>query len=305
MLENIFTVANQVVILFILIAIGAICRKTKLLGDNAVSSMTNLILYIVTPCVIINSYTREFKPDMLKGLLITAVAAIISFIINIILAHTLLHDKDSKRERVIRFSSVFSNCGYMSIPLQNAILGADGVFYGATYIAIFNIVLWTYGVRLMSGDKNSISLKKIFINPGIIGTVLGLIVFLSPVKPLSTISEPIGHLAALNTPIPMLIIGYHLMGSGFKLKGFPVYLSMFLKLILFPSLMFSGLYLFGIRGTVLISSVTSVAAPVAAATTMFSDKFGGDTPLSAAMVSVTTLISIITMPLIIGIAMAL
>lgn len=305
MLENILTVANQVVILFILIAVGAICRKTKLFCEKAVSSMTNLILYIVTPCVIINSYTREFKPDMLKGLLITTVAAIISFVINILLSHSLLHDKDDKRERLIRFASVFSNCGYMSIPLQNAILGADGVFYGATYIAIFNIVLWTYGVRLMSGDKKSISLKKIFVNPGIIGTVLGIIVFLSPVKPPSTISEPIGHLAALNTPIPMLIIGYHLMGSGFKLKGFPVYLSMFLKLILFPTIMFLGLYLYGIHGTVLISSVTSVAAPVAAATTMFSDKFGGDTPLSATMVSVSTLISIITMPLIIGIALAI
>ncbi len=305
MLENILTVGNQVLILFILIAVGFVCRKRNIFSDSAVAGLTNFVLYIVTPCVIINSYLREYNPEMLSGLLITVIAAFISFAVNILIAHFTLHDKDEKSEKVIRFASVFSNCGYMSIPLQNAVLGSDGVFFGATYIAVFNIVLWTYGVLLMSGDKNNISVKKFLINPGIIGTALGLIVFFSPVKLPYVIAEPVSYLAALNTPVPMMIIGYYLAGSSFRIKGASVYLSMFLKLIVFPLLMLLGLYLAGIRGVVLASSVTSVAAPVAAATTMFSEKFGGNTPLSASMVSVSTLLSIITMPVIIGISMAI
>lgn len=305
MLGNILTAATQVIILFILIGVGVVTKKTKIFDAKAVKGLTDFILYIVTPCVIINSYCREFDAKMLNGLLITLAAAFVSFAVNILITHLTVHSADKKSEKVLRFSSVFSNCGYMSLPLQAAVLGNDGVFFGATYIMAFNIVQWTYGVLLMSGDKKNISVKRFLINPGVIGTVLGLAAFLSPVKLPSVISQPIAHLAALNTPIPMVIIGYHLAGSGIKLKGGTAYFTIFLKLIVFPLIMLSGLYLFGLRGTLLTSSVISVAAPVAASTTMFSDKFGGNTPLSASMVSVSTLLSVLTMPVIIGIAMAL
>jgi len=305
MTENILTVGNQVLVLFILIGVGFICNKRKIFGDEAVKGMTTLVLYIVTPCVIINSFCREFDPKMLKGLLIAIVAAFVSYAVNILVAHLTVHDSDKKREKVLRFASVFSNAGYMSLPIQSAILGNEGVFYAAAYIAVFNIVLWTYGVFLMSGDSKNITASKLFFNPGIIGTAIGLAVFISPVKLPQVIGTPIGYLAALNTPIPMMIIGYHLAAGGLKFKGLNVYWSMILKLIIFPVIMFAGLYICGIHGALLVSLVISVAAPVAAATTMFAEKFGGDTPLSAATVSVTTLISILTMPLIIGIAMAI
>ena len=96
---------------------------------------------------------------MLKGLGITFAASLLSHAATIVIAHLFIHDKDKRRENVLRFGAVFSNCGYMSLPLQNALLGADGVFYGATYIAVFNIVMWTYGVFLMDGGVKSISLK--------------------------------------------------------------------------------------------------------------------------------------------------
>ena len=304
MLENILTVGNQVFILFILIAIGFCCNKAKLFGDIAVKGMTNLVLYIVTPCVIINSFCREFNSQMLKGLLITVAVAIITYIIFILLSLVVIHDKDIKRERVLRFGSVFANCGFMSLPLQAAILGPDGVFYGAVYIAIFNITFWTYGVYLMSGDIKNVSGKKLILNPGIIGTILGMIVFFIPYELPTTLKTAISHMAALNTPVPMIVIGYHLAATGLKIKGVPVYLAMLLKLIIFPFIMLFGCLAFGISGTIMISLVISAASPIAAVTTMFSERFGQDTPLSASIVSISTLISIITMPIIIGIAMA-
>ncbi len=302
MLDNILIVGTQVVILFVLIAVGFICNKTKLFNDKAIKSITDFVLYIVAPCVIINSYEREFDPSMLNGLLITIAASVISYALNIIIVHLIIHDKDKRRENVLRFGAVFSNCGYMSLPLQNALLGADGVFYGATYIAIFNIVLWTYGVCLMDGGTKNISFKKIVFNPGIIGTVLGFAIFLLSFKLPSVISEPIAYLAALNTPLPMIIIGYHLANAGFKIKGVSAYLSIFFRLIVSPLLMLGGLYLCGIRGTILVACVIAAAAPYAAATTMFSQRFGADTPLSAACVSVTTVLSVITMPVIVAFA---
>lgn len=302
MIDNIFTVATYVIILFVLIGTGFICNKTKVLSTEGVRSMTDFTLYIVTPCVLINSYQRDFDADMMHGLIITLIASFVSFALNILIAHLAVHDKDKRREKTLRFGTVFSNCGYMSLPLQSAMLGADGVFYGATYIAVFQIMLWTYGVMVMSGDFKNISLKKLIINPGIIGTVLGLVVFIFSVKIPFIISEPISFFAALNTPIPMVIVGYHLADASLKIKGANAYLAMALRLIVSPIIMLMGLYLFGISGTVMVACVIAASAPVAAAGTMFAEKFGGDTGLSSATVSVTTLLSVITMPIIVGIA---
>ncbi len=302
MIDNILTVATYVIILFVLIGTGFVCNKTKILSTEGVRSMTDFTLYIVTPCVLINSYQREFSADMMKGLIITIIATVVSFAANILIAHLTVHDKDKRREKTLRFGTVFSNCGYMSLPLQSAMLGADGVFYGATYIAIFQIMLWTYGVMVMSGDFKNISLRKILINPGIIGTVLGVAIFIFSVKIPFVISEPISFFAALNTPIPMVIVGYHLADASLKIKGANAYLSMVLRLIVSPVIMLAGLYLCGISGTVTVACVIAASAPVAAAGTMFAEKFGGDTGLSSALVSVTTLLSVITMPIIVGIA---
>ena len=300
MLENVFMVANNVLVLFVLVFVGFMCNKIKLLSEKAVSDLTSFVLYIVTPCVIINSYQREFDKQMLVGLAIMIAAAFVSFAINIALAHLLVKDPDKRREKTLRFGAVFSNCGYMSLPLQEAMLGEIGVFYGATYVAVFQIVLWTYGVIVMSGDTKNLSLKKIILNPGVLGTLVGVMLFVCSISLPFTLHEPIKHFAALNTPIPMIIVGYHLAGSSFKIKGLSAYVSMAFRLIISPALMILGLWLFRITGDIMVACTIAVASPVAATTTMFSGKFGGDTPLSATLVSMTTLMSIITMPLVVG-----
>lgn len=302
MFQNILMVGSYVFILFVLIGVGFFCNKFKLLKASGISDMTDFVLYIVTPCVLINSFERDFDKNLLMGLLITVIAAILSFAANILIAHLLVHDRDKIKEKTLIFGSVFSNCGYMSLPLQSAILGQEGVFYGATYIAIFQIMLWTYGVIEMGRDIKKISLKKILINPGVIGTLVGMVIFLFSIKLPFVVSEPIGFLAALNTPVPMVIVGYHLANANLKIKGLSTYVSMVLRLIISPLLMLFGLYLCRVTGVVLVACVIAAAAPCAAVTSMFSDKFGGDVKTSAALVSLTTLLSIITMPIVVGIA---
>jgi len=110
------------------------------------------------------------------------------------------------------------------------------------------------------------------------------------------------HLVALNTPIPMVIVGFHLAGASLKISGFSAYVSSVLRLIVSPLMMVLGLYICGISGDVAVACTIAASAPVAAATTMFSDKFDGDTTLSATIVSLTTIISIITMPLVVALA---
>ncbi len=298
MFINVFT---QVVILFILILIGVVLTKANILTEKGVSSMTDMVLILVTPCVIIKSFVREFDKSVLKNLLISFLIAFLAHIGFIILSHLIIHSKEKATERVLRFGSIFSNCGYMSIPLQQALLGDIGVFYAASYVAIFNLFIWSYGIISMSGDKKYLTPKKMVFNPGMIGLGIGLIVFLFAIPLPKLVLEPISYMASLNTPLPMIIIGYHLTKSNllYGLKSFKCILAMGLKLILFPVLALGVMFLCGVRGDMLVSSVISCSAPTAAITTMFASKFSADTPLSVNMVSLSTIISLISMPCII------
>lgn len=301
MFLNVFT---QVVILFILIFLGAILTKTGVFTEKGISSMTDMVLLLVTPCVIIKSFIREFDSTTFKKLLISFLIAILSHIGFIILSRVLLRDKNERSQKVLQFGVIFSNCGYMSIPLQQALLGDDGIFYGASYIAIFQIFIWSYGLLLMSGDKKVLSPKKMLINPGVIGVSIGLIIFLLSIPVPKVIAEPISYIASLNTPLPMMIIGYHLMKSNILegLRNIKCFFAIGIKLFLFPLLALLVMYLCGVRGTMLISSVISCSAPTAAITTMFSDKYSCDTALSVNMVSISTLLSLISMPILITLA---
>lgn len=304
MLSSFLTVGEQVLILFVLIAIGFVCGKTKLINEAGSKVMADVVLYFVTPCVIINAFQREFDVTMLIKLIVSAVcsAAILGF--SVLVAQILFKKQERHRACIFKFATVFSNCGYMSLPLQQALLGDEGVFYGATFVAMFNIFVWSYGIITMKGKDDKASGIKILINPGIIGTLIGVVLFLCSIQLPSVIAQPVSYMAALNSPVPMLIIGYYLSKANLK-KAFTdawSYISMGLRLIVLPLLTLFVLLACGIKGALLVSLTISVSSPVAAITTMMSAKYGHDTELSVSIVSASTLLSLGTMPLIVGLS---
>ena len=121
MLSSFTDVGTQVLVLFILIGVGALLTKVGLITDKGSRTMTDVVLYAVTPCVIINAFQREYQPEMLTGLLIALLAAFLSLGFSVILAEILYRKKDISRGVVLKFAVVFSNCGFMALPLQKAI----------------------------------------------------------------------------------------------------------------------------------------------------------------------------------------
>ena len=301
MLQDFLTVASNVLTLFILMGVGVACAKTKLLSDGAVKALANLVLYIATPCVIIKSCIREFDPAMLRGFLIVVAVAAVNHAVLVFLARVVFRDSDENRRRVLRCATVFSNAGYMAIPLQQAILGEVGVFYCAAYIIVFNLFLWTYGLVEMSGDAR-LSAKKILLNPGIIGVVVGLTLFVLPVTVPTLLTDAIGHFAALNTPIPMLIVGYYLAQTNLTsaLKDGRGWLCIALRLVAVPLAALGALLLCGVRGDLLTACMICIATPVATACTMFATRFDRNPRLSVNLVSLSTLVSVGTLPLMVA-----
>ncbi len=313
MIESFITVVQQVIILFVLIGIGFGLTKKKLFSEKTIAELTTFILYLVTPCVIIESFNRPFDAEMLNALLLSFLAAIVVHVLSIFIAFLFIRDRDKNTQTIFRFGVVFSNCAFMALPLQQALLGSEAVFYGSSFIAVFNLFVWTHGYGIMKidpenkGQKKSgqmifSQLIKTLLNPGIASVFLGLFLFLTSTKLPFFIQKPIQYLAALNTPLPMIVIGFYVASvKDFSiLKDKKMFLASFLRLIFIPLLSLVLFYAAGIRGLLLSSLIISASTPVGATLVMFSIKFNKDAKKAGAFVAFTTLVSVLTMPIIIA-----
>ncbi len=236
----------------------------------------------------------------------TACAAAV-MIISIFAVMLIFRQENDARKKVLQFSSVFSNCGFMSLPLQKAILGDDGWFYGSIFVAVFNVIIWTYGLVMMSGDKRQLSLKRLAFNPGVVGVIVALILFVSGMDLPYIVSKPIEYLSDLNTPLPMLIIGFYLSQANLK-KAFTdleSYITIALRMLAFPLAAIFVMLWFKVDSTILIACAIASSAPTAATTTMFAAKYNRDVELSVSIVASTTIISLFTMPLVVALAESL
>ena len=302
-LDNFLTIGQQVLVLFILIAVGFVCGKKGVITEHASKVMTDIVLYVVTPCVMVSAFQRDFSMETLGNIGIAALTAGVIIAASIVLCRLVFRSKDVSRKKVLQFAVIFSNCGFMSLPLQKQLLGDDGWFFGSIFVAMFNIIVWTYGLVDMSGDKKQLSIKKIALNPGIIGAVAAIILFVLPFQLPPIIAQPITHLSALNTPVPMLIIGYYLSKANFR-KAFTdggAYLASLFRLIIIPFAAAFAMLALHLDKTMVIAFTIASAAPTAATTTMFAAKFNRDVELSVSVVTLTTVLSLVTMPLIVSI----
>lgn len=310
-MQNLATVATQVGILFALMAVGAICRRTRLVDGPAVKGIVNLLIIVVTPCLIVDVFQRPFEPSMLRSFLLGFAISFAAHIALIAIAR-LTARGDAKSLPVLRLATVFSNAGFMGIPLEYAILGPKGVFYGIVYVATFNLFIWSWGLMQMRDEGRGKSVtwqdvRPMVLNPGTFGLVLGLPLFLFSVTLPSIVKTPVHLLSELNTPLAMVVIGFYLAGADFRrvIRTPAAYVSTFVRLVAFPLLMIGALWF--LRGYVdrmmSLAIVIASSAPVAAMVTMFASKYERDVDLSVGLVSGTTLLSIATMPPVIALGM--
>lgn len=173
----------------------------------------------------------------------------------------------------------------------------------------FHLLCWTYGIWEISGGFGAGGLGKALVNPGLVGIALGLPLFLFSVKLPSVVAEPVKTIGDLNTSLSMVVLGFHLAGAKFgaALRCGGTYLALALRHFVVPLALLAVLALLfrGLDRTVALAAVIPAAAPVGASVTMFSVRQGGDGRFPSALVAVSTLMSIFTMPVVIGFARCL
>ena len=313
-MDNLLIVAGQVAILFALMAVGAVLRWRKLIKGEAIDGMINLLLLVVTPCLIVDVFQRPFDPAMLRSLAVAFVASAAFHLVVIALARACVRHRNENIRRPLLLAVVFSNAGFMGVPLEQAVLGDVGVFFGVVYIAVFNLFMWSWGYGTMKNTvapstKHQALNTKMWVNPGTVGLAFGLPLFLLSVQLPAIVRTPIHFLAGLNTPLAMIIIGYCLFGAKLvRVVRMPsVLITAGLRLVVTPLLMIAALWSFrhALDRNMMLALVIAAAAPVAAMVSMFASKFGRDVDVTVAVVSGTTLLSILTMPGVIAFAMAM
>ena len=309
-LNNVYTSFTQVVILFLVAAVGFICHKTGIYTEKASRLTTNLLFYIVAPAIIIRSfYGMEYSRDSIKGLLMALIGGILFHVVGMIFATVLFNKNGQETASIFKYACCYGNVGYMALPLAQAILGDEGVFYCSVILVPFNVLSFTHGVGIMQKkeEKSKINIKKLIVNPGVIGVAIGLPIFLLQIELPQIIYSPVSYIADLNTPLAMVMFGTYLASADWKtlFSDKRIFGSALVKLILVPLITIGCLKLFGYGGTLIAACALSASAPTASNTVMFAAKYDRDTAVASKVTAFVSVLSILTMPVMIAIAQML
>jgi predicted permease len=288
---------NQIELMFLLMGIGMLLYKRGLISAQGSKELGALLLYVVTPLVMIRAYSIEATPERTIGLLVSLGLSVIAFGISLMIALIFF-----KKHPLEQFGTAFSNVGFIGIPLVLASLGNEAVFYLSSFLVLTLVAMWTYGIFLMTGSTKGLHIKKILTNPIIISAVVGLMIYAFQLPMPSLFAKTLDAVAGLNTPLAMFILGIYMAQLSFKeiFRIGLVYPTAILRLIVIPLLVLAVFMWvpsqFDMAKTTIL---IAISAPSAANVAIMAQQFHMDYTEGVKIVIVSTLLCIVTLPLII------
>lgn len=307
MLHELILVAGQVLTLFLMMGVGFFLVKRGSLNAVGLSQMSHILMYVVTPCVVVDALLGpQCTPDLLHAILWCLAALAASYAVYFLLTLPLFPRAEADTRAPLRLSAIYSNTGFMGIPLIRGVLGEEAMIYCIVALVVFNVVTWTHGAVVMGGRENA-SLKKAILNPGVLGAAAGFFLFFTGLSLPGPAASAINYLGSLNTPLAMVVIGGQ-MASASLVETFrrpTLYAASALKLLLVPLLTALVLLPFGLDGLIYQTLVILSACPTAGIVGLFAQQFRRDTVTAAQMITLSTLLSILTLPLVAVAARAL
>lgn len=295
---------EQILSLFLMAMVGYGIVKKGLLKASDSRVLSVMIVYIFSPCVIINAFQIVFTKSKMAGLGLGFAAALA-----IQLLFTLVIWLAGKKINILpveKASIIYTNAGYLTVPLVLGVMGEEWVFYTSAYVAVFNILMWTHGILIICKDGD-MSIKKILLNPNIIACLLGIVLFIGQIKIPEIAANTISGFAKMVGPASMLAIGMIIgnmdLKSSFRNKR--IYLACFVRLIILPFLVIVAIRISGIAylhpdGKEIMRIVMFAAsAPAATAITQIAQIYDQDVKYAGLINAMTVIFCVITMPLII------
>lgn len=293
MLEHSRIVLEQIIIMFLLMAVGYLLFRREILDNVMTKKLSTLLNTFVGPCCIIEAFHREFEREMAANLGISFFAAALVLSISMVIANRIYPRSQPDRRNCI----VLTNNGFMAIPLLTAMFGPLGVFLGAGHIVAMLIAQWTYAVGQLDPNYR-FTPRRILTTPGMIGVMLGMVVFLSPVKLPGTVFSAVTMIADVNTPLAMLILGAYLAQIRWRdmFCNPEIWKAALLRMLLIPAVTVAVLLLLPMDPTTKLVLMVAIAAPTGISTAMFAQMFDTDYLFATRVVGLTTLLSLGLLP---------
>jgi malate permease and related proteins len=291
-------VFNKVMMLFLIIGIGALGRKFKIMEDSLIKGISELILYITLPLLILVSFQMDFSHEMLQNAGLILLISIFIHVFSAWIGKFIFPVRQENKKKILQFAIVFSNSSFMGFPVLESIFGGTGVFYASIYNVVFNVFLWTYGVAIFSNGNEAKMFKKVILNPGNLAVILGFILFIFSVKLPIALYDGFKLLGNTTVPLAMMIVGSRLADTKIRelFTDSSIYYITFIRLIGIPMLVYMILKAFPIDPIMHHVLVLLTAMPVAANTAIFAEKYGRNASFASACVFMSTALSILTLP---------
>lgn len=297
-------IVNQIVKMLLLLLLGIFCYRKKLIDQTGSKMLANLLLMIVNPMLAVLSLQVDYSPQLFHGLLLSYLAAFLTHIVGCILSTALIRTKGNPDCGIDRFSAMYSNCGFIGIPLVQSILGGEGVLYLTAYMTVFNIFSWTHGMMVMTGKFSHKELLKGLLSPMILSSLLGLLLFFAEIRIPALLADSMNYVASMNTPLAMMIAGISVAQTDLSgmLKNKKMYLISLLKLLVLPAIVLVGLAAAHLPSTVACTILVAASCPVAATGTAFALRFQKNYRYASELYAFTTIASLVTIPLLMFVA---
>lgn len=291
-------ILTQIILMFIYMMIGFLLYKKKFVTEQGSKELGKILLYVILPVVIVKAYLVTFSVELLKGLVLSFMASLLVLLLSMILSRVVF----GSRYPIEQFSSAFSNAGFIGIPLVEMTFNDSmAVFYVSSFVALLNILQWTYGIVVMTGKKDSIALKKITTNPIIISFLLGILLFFLPVELPEVLDSAVAAIASMNAPVAMIILGIYL--AQMKLRDLftdrAVYLCALMRLIVIPLATAAVLALIPGNEMLKMSVLIVAATPVGSNVAIFAQMEGLDHTQAVKDICLSTVLCIVTIPVVV------
>ena len=297
MTDYLLMVSSQVGTMFLMMAAGFGLVKAGKLTPEAVPQMTNLLLTVALPCMLVDSLQIERTQALLDAMGYAFLLLAVLYVLYCLLTAPLFRRQPPATGKALRFGVLYGNVGFMGLPLIQMVLGEQAMVYGVINLIIFNLFNWSQGVVLMGGRKQ-ISLKQAVLNPGILGIIAAMLLFFCGITLPSMVGNAVNFLGSMNTPLAMVIIGAQMAQADWQaiFRNRSILLACLLKLVAMPLLTALVLYPLHPEPDLYCTLVLLAGVPTASITAMFAQRYGQDVATSAQLVTLTTLLSILTLP---------
>lgn len=290
-------VVEQVISLFFMIVTGLLCRKTRMLTDESIRGVTQLTVNVALPALCISKLQLDFSPDILSGIILSFVAATALMILFLGVALLVFRKKSPQRRAVLAHLFAFANCGFMGYPMILSI-NPDYLIYAIAFNASFNLLCWTLGCMLYQKGSAD-TWKRALLNPAVLASTLGIALFCLKIRLPHVVVSTLDTLGSLTTPLSMLLIGTRVAGLHLRdFREMDYHIGAFMRLIVGPLLSALLLTPFHLPEPVFITCVLIMAMPGASVSAMQAELYGGDNVFAARVVAYSTLLSLVTIPII-------